>query len=323
MDWYHGRPQATKDWRAFYLTNLGGSPLEIRDVRIVSDDPTPWVLDLTCHDAFAIGMTLAPGETTAVCVRPDEAAYADGGIAAKLVVETDGQQTYIADLEAGTSVDADGDSDGVPDNEEMGASGSDAAYDGNGDGNADWEQANVASLHTFDDAHYVTLATTSDLVLEDVTATDNPAPVAPPADIDHPYGFFSFAVSGLTGNDATVKLYLPAGAAPGSYWKYGPQPSVAASWYDFDYDGVTGAQINANVITLNFTDGARGDHDLIKDGRVVDPGAPMVPQIDPQPTDDTGGGGSGCFIDLLRWSPKTGQCAKCQRRLQNILNSAD
>lgn len=295
-----------KDWRTFYLTNLGGSPLEIRDVRIVSDDPSHWVLDLTCHSDFAIGMTLAPGETTAVCVRPDEAAYADTGIAAKLVVETDGHQTYIADLEAGTPVDADADSDGVPDSEEMGEAGSDGTYDGNGDGIADWEQENVASLHTYDNLHYVTIATTSDFILEDVTATDNPSPVKPPASVDHPYGFFSFVISGLAGDGATVKLYLPAGAAPESYWKYGPQPSVAASWYEFDYDGITGAQINANVITLNFTDGGRGDHDLIKNGRVVDPGAPMV-LIATGETDDDGGvfgfvgggGGGGCFISSL------------------------
>ena len=37
-------------------------------------------------------------------------------------------------------------------------------------------------------------------------------------------------------------------------------------WYEFLYDGETGAKINGNVITLYFVDGKRGDDDLLANG---------------------------------------------------------
>jgi len=271
--------------------------LFIRDIRIQSADPAPWAMDLGCNLSLPVDLSsdfaLAPGETTAVCVRPDPAAYADDRITAQLVVETY-NQTVVSELVAGSPA-GDEDSDGVADEEEMGPSGTDASYDGNSDGIADNLQANVASLHTFDDAYYVTIAAESGLTLEDVTATSNPTSEALPADVDAPFGFFYFVVNGLTaGGSTTVSLILPAGETAESYWKFGPRPSDATSaWYEFDFDGGTGAQFSSNVITLNLTDGSRGDHDLSADGRIVDPGAPTVTAAA-----STGGGGGGgvCFI---------------------------
>ena len=100
------------------------------------------------------------------------------------------------------------------------------------------------------------------------------------------------------GDAAAVSLYLPAGANPNTYYRYGPTPSDATDhWYEFLYDGQTGAEINGNVITLHFVDGIRGDDDLTVDGTIIDAGGPGVL------SQSSGGGssGGGCFIDTAAY----------------------
>ena len=64
-------------------------------------------------------------------------------------------------------------------------------------------------------------------------------------------------------------------AKPVTYYKFGPEPeNTDAHWYEFLYDGNTGAKIDANVVILHFVDGQRGDDDLESDGRIVDQGGP-------------------------------------------------
>ncbi|MDT8419225.1 MAG: CFI-box-CTERM domain-containing protein [Desulfuromonadales bacterium] len=306
MTWTFGETTWAKDiagtdeheWRAFHLKNQGSNVLYIRDMHIESADPVPWKMDLDCSFQHPVDLSgdfaMAPGDIATVCVRPDPASYTDDKLTAQLVVETY-RQTVVANLSAGSSA-GDDDNDGVPDEEEMGPDGTDASYDGNSDGTADSEQANVASLHTHDDAYYVTIAAESGLTLEDVTATANPTSASLPEGLETPYGFFSFVVDGLAAGGSTeVTLILPGGETAESYWKYGPLPGVPAdAWYEFSDDGVTGAEIAGNVITLHLTDGIRGDHDLEANGRIVDPG---VPALEPAPVPSGGGGGGGgCFI---------------------------
>jgi hypothetical protein len=198
---------------------------------------------------------------------------------------------------------------------ESGPAGDTPDYDGNGDGTPDADQAHVSSMPTFDDGAYVTLASANGTTLSDVVAEDNPSPASAP-DAEFPYGFFSFTITDITpGGTTTVTIYLPEGETVDSYYKYGPTPSDASDhWYEFLYDGSTGAEISGNVITLYFVDGLRGDDDLSANGTVVDIGAPsndVVSQVDDgsQDVDDTGnnsggdedegdggGGGGGCFI---------------------------
>ena len=109
------------------------------------------------------------------------------------------------------------------------------------------------------------------------------------------------------GGSTTVTIYLPAGETVETYYKYGPTPSDATPhWYEFTYDGTTGAQIVGNVITLHFVDGLRGDDDLDNtNATVADIGAPAVAAaVQPGPDDDSGGGGGGggCFIDATGFS---------------------
>ena len=192
----------------------------------------------------------------------------------------------------------DNDNDGVPDEEEQGPNGDEPVYDGNNDGTPDSEQDNVVSGHTYDEQYYVTLAVPDSSALSDAEAL--PVPAGAPADMDFPYGVFAFKVNDLEPDGTTtVTLYLPDDAAPSSYYKYGPTlDDPTDHWYEFLYDGETGAEINENVITLHFVDGHRGDDDLDADGDIEDAGGPGFTETSAADTTTTGGGsgGGGCFI---------------------------
>ena len=177
----------------------------------------------------------------------------------------------------------DNDDDGVSNQQESGPTGLDSNYDGNGDGIPDNQQSNVTSLHAFNGLDYVTLASPNGTSLANVQTKDNPSPGNSPSGVTFPYGFFEFAVNGLTPGGATiVTLYLPAGAAaPNTYYKYGPTPgNTTPHWYEFLHDGQTGAVIAGNVITLYFVDGIRGDDDLTANGIIIDQGGPGIRQED-------------------------------------------
>ena len=173
----------------------------------------------------------------------------------------------------------DSDPDGVPDAEERGPSGNDPNYDGNGDGLPDGQQANVASLHTADGEHYATLAAPEGVILADVHSLYDPSPEGAPAEASFPYRFLSFTLLGVNpGGTVSVTLRLPPGEEISSYYKYGPTlDNPDDHWYEFLYDGTTGAVIQDNMITLYFVDGLRGDSDLAANGQVTDPGAPAIP----------------------------------------------
>ncbi len=177
------------------------------------------------------------------------------------------------------------DGDGVPFVEESGPDGATFDYDGNGDFIPDNIQGNVASFHTEDGANYVTLAAESGLQLENVTAVPNPSPGNAPA-LQFPYGFFEFTITGLSaGQTTTLNLILPDGAYAKTYWKYGPIPGPSGSrWYEFMFSNGTGATITANLISMVFVDGQRGDDDLTADGVIIDQGGPGQDPDVPAPT---------------------------------------
>ncbi len=157
-------------------------------------------------------------------------------------------------------------------------------YDGNGDGIADAAQEDVASCPTWDGEDVLTLETLEGAAVESVEPVDNPSPVSTPEGVEFPYGFLKFTLAGVpVGGDAVVTLYYPAGAQPTTYYQYGPTPDDPnAHWYEFLYDGSTGAEILGDTVRLHFVDGARGDHDLTANGKIVDPsaagfGEPAVP----------------------------------------------
>jgi Ca2+-binding RTX toxin-like protein len=179
----------------------------------------------------------------------------------------------------------DNDSDNVPDQIEQ------LAGDRNQDGVLDSLQSNVASFRQVNSTSnspddFITLASPDGTNLTNVSVSGNP-PQSPPQNTDLPIGTLSFGVSNvLVGGTVQVNLLLPAGINSDTYWKY----DANQGWYEFLYDGTTGAVFQDtdgdgvnDLITLHFVDGGRGDSDGLADGKITDPGAPGLTQSIPEP----------------------------------------
>ena len=190
----------------------------------------------------------------------------------------DGDENGTATVDVGADEFMDIDSDGVQDSEEMGPDGDDPSYDGNDDTIPDSQQNNVASMHTYNDEDYVTVASPAGTALSNVRAIAPPG--TPPGGVDFEYGCFDFTVTGVgIGGSTSVTLYGPDGAAFDTYYKYGPtEGDPTDHWYEFLFDAPsqTGAQFDGNEITLHFVDGQRGDGDLTANGVIVEPGGPAM-----------------------------------------------
>jgi len=173
----------------------------------------------------------------------------------------------------------DTDSDGVPDPVEDAAPNS---GDGNRDGIPDSQQDHVASLPNAINGRYVALAAPAGTRLRDVRALA----LTPPAGLRLPVGAYAYTVEGITTPDgsAEVTMFLPAGLTIDRFYKYGPTADNPQDhWYDFARDASgTGAESFdgpdgfTDRIVLRFIDGGPGDADLVRDGKIVDPGAPAV-----------------------------------------------
>jgi len=148
----------------------------------------------------------------------------------------------------------------------------------------------------------LTLETPAGTTIMDCNSLENPSPSDYPEGVNFDFGFFNFTIAGINnGDNVTVTLYLPDGDQPDTYYKYGGTPeNPVPHWYEFMYDGETGAEIDGNVITIHFVDGKRGDDDLSANGSVVDDGGPGVMSTSP-PAETSGGGGGGCFINSLMY----------------------
>jgi hypothetical protein len=167
----------------------------------------------------------------------------------------------------------DADIDGAPDEAESAAPNS---GDGNNDGTPDIQQANVASFLSTGTGNYLTLSAPQSDILADTASSLNPNTSSTPSNTSFIEAFVQFAITGLAnGASRNVELLIHSGNTPTSYYKYGPTPDNAAPhWYEFLFDGVTGAEITGNHILLHFVDGLRGDDDLAANGRIVDIGGP-------------------------------------------------
>ena len=174
----------------------------------------------------------------------------------------------------------DHDQDGVASQTEARAPG---GGDGNSDGIPDRDQVNVASIPNAIDGSYLTIAAPPGTRLENVDVFENPDPANSPRGVLFPFGFVSFEVSGLAPGEHTfVQIIIHGAPTPTSFYKYGPTPlNQSDHFYLFDASGradcvsdpnCVGAQMSGNTVTLFFTDGATGDADRRANGRVVDPG---------------------------------------------------
>ena len=197
---------------------------------------------------------------------------------------------------------ADYDNDGVSNKEENAGP---IDGDGNNDGILDSLQSNVSSLAIDNATDYVVLETPPGTSIKNCKAVIEPPENNYPSGVDFSYGFFSFTVAGIRiGGSTSVTFYFPSEITFNTYSKYGPTPDDPFDhWYEFIFDGQTGAKLNKNNTTLHFVDGERGDDDLTENGIIVDIGGPGVkanisPEFDS--TSDAGGGdGYGCFVGGL------------------------
>ncbi|MDH3514035.1 MAG: peptidylprolyl isomerase [Gammaproteobacteria bacterium] len=96
-------------------------------------------------------------------------------------------------------------------------------------------------------------------------------------------------LSGAVGPATVINMYDGSDVRPTHYYAYGPTPDdLAPHWYDFAYDGETGAEIKNDRIILHFVDGKRGDEDLDpNNGRITHTGAQAV--MTPITTSQSGG----------------------------------
>jgi hypothetical protein len=131
---------------------------------------------------------------------------------------------------------------------------------------------------------YITIGTCN-TVTDVFTKTE--AQVANDPSHDYPYGLIQFDLSDCPGSPpvtGTMKLSFyhndmtPIDLTGFIYRKYGPTPNnPTPHWYDFMWDGTTGAVIDGpnGKVTLYFVEGQRGDDDLGNiDGKIVDQGGP-------------------------------------------------
>ncbi|HDR88150.1 MAG TPA: T9SS type A sorting domain-containing protein [Bacteroidetes bacterium] len=245
--------------------------------------------DIYAQRLNASGQALWNANGTAVCTAtgyqeaPDLACDGNQGAIVVWADKRNGEHYDIyaqrIDKNGYPGVFADEDLDGIGDTEEKGENGDDPDYDGNSDGQADHQQAHVASFSTFNGQQYVTLAVPDSVSLENVQATGNPGPDAagsPEADT-YPYGFFRNTISGLTpGSHTVATLLLHNGPGVNTYFKYGATPGESTHWYEFDYDGTTGAVISGDTVFLYLNDGLRGDDDASANGVIPEPGGPIL-----------------------------------------------
>ena len=143
------------------------------------------------------------------------------------------------------------------------------------------QQENEVEFPAYDGQSLITLESPEGTRIQSVEPMDNPSPVNTPGGVDFPYGFVKFEVTQvLAGGSIEVTMSLEPGASANTFYKYGPTPDdPSPHWYEFLYDGTTGAVISGNIITLYLVDGLRGDHDLTVNGVILEPGAPGVVEI--------------------------------------------
>lgn len=175
--------------------------------------------------------------------------------------------------------------------------------DGNGDKISDRIQENVTTFLTSLNG-VATLAADTDMRFPSVTAIDKDTALSwlkkftsPPNQTLHfNNGTLRFTVVGALGADGkkTVTLHDGAATRPSYYYAYGPTlDNPTPHWYDFSYDGETGAEIKNDRIILHFVDNKRGDDNYTTNDSITHTGAQAV--VTSTTTSDSPSSG-GCSI---------------------------
>jgi len=187
------------------------------------------------------------------------------------------------------------DGDGVcPETEDKAPDG-----DGNGDGIPDRDQTNVTTILT----QFGTTATFEaepTIRLNPVGAVSSSAATSllttfkspPDQSVFFNNGMFQLTMLGNMGTTGhTLTMYDGASTRPTHYYAYGPTlDNHTPHWYDFAFDGVTGAEIKSDRIILHFVDGKRGDDDLTANNSITHTGAQAVVTENASSSSQAGGG---------------------------------
>jgi MYXO-CTERM domain-containing protein len=171
--------------------------------------------------------------------------------------------------------------------------------DGNGDGIPDRDQPNVTTIQrplggtaTFAADAAMTLnivdAVDSATIYTRITTFKSP----PDQFIYFNNGMFTLKMTGAMGSAGhIVTFYDGAATRPNRYYAYGKTlDNPSAHWYDFTFDGETGAEIMSDRIVLHFVDGKRGDDDLTANNSISHTGAQAVVTENASSSSQAGGG---------------------------------
>ncbi|MDH5648106.1 MAG: peptidylprolyl isomerase [Gammaproteobacteria bacterium] len=98
-----------------------------------------------------------------------------------------------------------------------------------------------------------------------------------------------------------VELIFPEGVKLDSYYLYGrTADNMEYHWYEFSFDGTTGAIITGNIVKLHLVDGGRGDSDLTVNGNIdIAGGAVQMAPLDNEGIVDASSS-SGCALSLRK-----------------------
>ena len=105
-------------------------------------------------------------------------------------------------------------------------------------------------------------------------------------------GMFNLTIFGNMGATGhTLTVYDGASTRPTRYYAFGPTlDNQTPHWYDFSFDGATGAEIKSDRIVLHFVDGMRGDGDLVVNNSISHTGAQAVVTESANSSSQAGGG---------------------------------
>jgi hypothetical protein len=169
-------------------------------------------------------------------------------------------------------------------------------------------QDNLKSV-LLEDGQRLTVESPEGTIISKLTIKEKPSSSSIPLDdLDFTYGLVDLTIENVDVNgSAIVTLYYPEDSSPEAYYKYGPTPDQPEDhWYEFMYDGETGAVIDQNIITLHYVDGKRGDDNVsVVDDKISDTvgGAVFRSSQAIQPEAATSSGESnnaeGCFLRCL------------------------
>ena len=292
------------------ITNFGGIDLNISTIALSQNGDSAFTL----RDApFQNVKNCVAGNVTASILAPNESCklqvlyqpLVEGKHTAKLIFTSDDPDEGVFEIpvSAVASLDYDGIDkvieDAAPNN-----------GDANNDGVLDKRQSNVASLLDLRGIYNTYLSTSSlNQSFRGVRTVSQNLNDANPDNITLDAGVHEFTLVNVApGAIVQVGLLLPANVTPSAYYIYGSTPErTAPHWYNFDFDGETGASfigaakitsptgqnIQMNIVSLRIKNGGRGDSSVAPNNFII-----VQSGVEYSNT-GSGNGGSGFLSPLL------------------------